>query len=289
MTSAVSGGAPSATATRRAPPGCLQLIETLESRQALVFVGERVCCRAATDRVRAAASTTTPRPSSGYSVWSDDAAASETFPRLSKAPGSLVAAQVCCSLGNALHDLWPNVAAEHVPRAWLSGRRRGESGIAATPRRRRGWFAGLSGVASTPRRRRCGWFAGLSGVAATPRRRRRRGRFAGRGGSVSPSRAPRTIHVVGRGVETRYLSRPARGPVTAQVGRAHDGRGRARRGVRRGRAPGAERRGRPRAARAPGRGARDHLDRKDGRLAFGRLRPRAADSAGPVRRELPVL
>ena len=226
MTSAVSGGAPSATATRRAPPGCLQLIETLESRQALVFVGERVCCRAATDRVRAAASTTTPRPSSGYSVWSDDAAASETFPRLSKAPRSLVAAQVCCSLGNALHDLWPNVAAEHVPRAWLSGRRRGESGIAATPRRRRGWFAGLSGVASTPRRRRCGWFAGLSGVAATPRRRRR-GRFAGRGGSVSPSRAPRTIHVVGRGVETRYLSRPARGPVT-RAGRSSSRRPRSR-------------------------------------------------------------
>lgn len=67
MMSGVTGVAV-ATATKRAPLGCLQLIETLESRTAAVFVGERVAC----------------------------------------------------SLGNAVHNLWPNVDAAHVPRDWLS-------------------------------------------------------------------------------------------------------------------------------------------------------------------------
>ena len=45
MASAALGvGTAVATASRKAPPGCLQLIETLESRQAIVFVGERVAC-----------------------------------------------------------------------------------------------------------------------------------------------------------------------------------------------------------------------------------------------------
>jgi len=57
-----------AAATKRAPLGCLQLIETLESRTELCFVGERVAC----------------------------------------------------SLGNAIHNLWPNVNAAAVPRDWLS-------------------------------------------------------------------------------------------------------------------------------------------------------------------------
>ncbi|KAH8056658.1 hypothetical protein JL721_9940 [Aureococcus anophagefferens] len=67
MMSGVTGVAV-ATATKRAPLGCLQLIETLESRTAAVFVGERVAR----------------------------------------------------SLGNAVHNLWPNVDAAHVPRDWLS-------------------------------------------------------------------------------------------------------------------------------------------------------------------------
>ena len=67
MMSSVSGGAPVATATKRAPLGCLQLIETLESRTGVVFVGERVAC----------------------------------------------------SLGNAVHNLWPNVEAGQVPRECL--------------------------------------------------------------------------------------------------------------------------------------------------------------------------
>ena len=67
MMSSVSGGAAVANATKKAPIGCLQLIETLESRQAVVFVGERVSC----------------------------------------------------SLGNAIHNLWPNAPAGARFKFWL--------------------------------------------------------------------------------------------------------------------------------------------------------------------------
>ena len=32
----------------------------------------------------------------------------------------MISTQVACSLGNAVHNLWPNVDAAHVPRDWLS-------------------------------------------------------------------------------------------------------------------------------------------------------------------------
>ena len=61
MMSGVTGVAV-ATATKRAPLGCLQLIETLESRTAAVFVGERVACSLGTGQEKRAKFPTSKAP-----------------------------------------------------------------------------------------------------------------------------------------------------------------------------------------------------------------------------------